>query len=153
MLEITYQYSLRKDVPLNGSNNLGLISIQEYHKMLEAGCKLVLLDDLVLDIRSFMKSHPGGKFVLKHNIGRDVSKFFHGGHTLENIKYVAPHTHSNAAKKIANKLAIARLVTDERVPLRYMKIDGVERETNTTGSCQTIKFRNVAEDELKQSMT
>jgi len=149
VFEIIYQFSLRKDVPLNGHNNLGLISIQEYQKMLESGCKLVLLDDLVLDIRSFMKSHPGGKFVLKHNIGRDVSKFFHGGHTLENIKQVAPHTHSNAAKKIANKLAIARLVTDERVPLRYMKIDGIERESNMTGSCRTFRFRNAVEQEIK----
>ena len=98
--------------------------------MLSAGCKLVLLDDLVLDIRSYMNSHPGGKFLLKHNIGRDVSKFFHGGHTLENINYVNTHTHSALAKKVANKLAIARLVTDDRVPTRLMKIAAVERETN-----------------------
>ena len=115
---------------MTGSKDLGLISVQEYYKMLSAGCKLVLLDDLVLDVRSFMKSHPGGRFVLKHNIGRDVSKFFHGGHTLENINYVSTHTHSAFAKKITNKLAIARLVTDDCVPVRLMKIDTVEREAN-----------------------
>lgn len=120
--------------------------------MISAGSKLVLLDDLVLDVRSFMKSHPGGKFVLKHNIGRDISKYFYGGHTLENIKYVSPYTHSATAKKIANKLAIARLVTDDRVPVRMMKIDGIEREANITGSCRTIRFRSAEQQEIDSSV-
>lgn len=88
------------------------------------------MEDLVLDIRAFMNSHPGGKFALKHNIGRDISKFFHGGHSLENINDVQTHVHSVVAKKIANKLAIARIVTEERAPIRIMKIDCVERPAN-----------------------
>lgn len=89
-----------------------------------------MLDDLVLDVRSFLNSHPGGKFALKHNIGRDVSKFFHGAYSLENISKVNPHAHSSLARKIANKLAIARLMTDDNVPVRLMKIDGEERLAN-----------------------
>jgi cytochrome b involved in lipid metabolism len=30
-----------------------------------------------------MENHPGGKFVIEHNIGRDVSKFFYGGYSLD----------------------------------------------------------------------
>ena len=93
-----------------------------------------------------MKSHPGGKFVLKHNIGRDISKFFYGGHTLENIDYVAPYTHSATAKNIANKLAIARLSPQNQCPpSRLMKIHGIDRETNQTGTCCTIKFKSIEE--------
>ena len=119
--------------------------------MITQGYKLVLLEDLVLDIRSFMNSHPGGKFALKHNIGRDISKFFHGGHALENFNGVKTHTHSAVAKTIANKLAIARLVTDEKVPIRIMKIDCVERDANSSGTCKTIRFRNADESDLRKS--
>ena len=30
-----------------------------------------------------MHEHPGGKFALQQNIGRDISKFFNGGYSLE----------------------------------------------------------------------
>ena len=71
-----------------------------------------------------------------------MSKYFHGAYSLENRDGVPPHTHSATAKNIANKLAIARLVTDSEVPVRLMKIQGVEKETNLTGTCRTIRFRN-----------
>ena len=53
-------------------------------QMIQNGQKLVILDDLILDIADFMPEHPGGFFSLNHNIGRDVSKFFYGGYSLEN---------------------------------------------------------------------
>ena len=77
--------------------------------MLASGKKLVILDDMVLDVERFMEDHPGGKFSLKHNIGEDVSKFFHGGYTMENVDKVNQHQHSNQAKQIANELAIGYL--------------------------------------------
>ena len=55
----------------------------------------MLLDDLVLDVAEFMDSHPGGRFALQNNIGRDVSKFFHGGYSMENESGLAPYAHSN----------------------------------------------------------
>ena len=73
------------------------------------GEQLVVLDDLVLDIRQFRMSHPGGKFVLDYNVGRDVSKFFYGGYTLETSSGMKPHFHSNSARHIVNSLVIARL--------------------------------------------
>jgi cytochrome b involved in lipid metabolism len=42
------------------------------------------LDDLILDISKYQFYHPGGAFLLKYNIGRDISKFFYGGYQLEN---------------------------------------------------------------------
>ena len=52
--------------------------------MVGRGQKLVILDQLVLDVSWFLDEHPGGKFSLEANIGRDVSKYFHGGYSLEN---------------------------------------------------------------------
>ena len=71
--------------------------------------QLVILDHYVLDIGKFLDEHPGGRFSLEHNIGRDVSKFFHGGYSLENISKVSNHTHSNDARRAVNKFIIAKL--------------------------------------------
>jgi cytochrome b involved in lipid metabolism len=37
----------------------------EFERLIrEDGQKLVLLDDLVLDVSDFMKKHPGGRFAI-----------------------------------------------------------------------------------------
>ena len=59
----------------------------EFEKNIKNGEKLVILDDFVLDISRYGDYHPGGAFLINHNIGRDVSKFFHGGHALDNNSY------------------------------------------------------------------
>ena len=55
-----------------------------------------------------MYEHPGGTFSLYQNIGRDVSKFFHGGYSLENKSKVPEHRHSNDARMIVNDLIIGK---------------------------------------------
>ena len=59
-----------------------------------AGRKLVIFDNLVLDLNGYERIHPGGKFRLMHNLGRDISKFFLGGYQLINVDKKKPHTHS-----------------------------------------------------------
>ena len=79
---------------------------------------LVILDDLVLDVGKYEEQHPGGLFVLKHNIGQDISKFFHGGYSLEDNLGAKPaqgYQHSFFAFCIANDLAIARYEPDKVV--------------------------------------
>jgi len=64
---------------------------------------------MVLDISKFILHHPGGKFVLLQNVGRDISKFFYGGYSLENNLGPQPsrgYTHSNYAKMIVNSLIV-----------------------------------------------
>ena len=57
-----------------------------------------------------MQNHPGGLFLLKHNVGRDISKFFYGGYSMENFNG-APfvHNHSNIARNIVNGLVIGKI--------------------------------------------
>ena len=57
----------------------------------------------------FLDEHPGGKFSLEANIGRDISKYFHGGYSLENKQKVNPHTHSQDARRVVQKYVIGKL--------------------------------------------
>ena len=54
----------------------------------------MILDDLVLNVEDFFLYHPGGKFLLQQTLGRDISKYFHGGYSLE-PQTVSPHRHSD----------------------------------------------------------
>jgi hypothetical protein len=98
----------------------------------------VILDDLVLDVSRFMGEHPGGLFSLEHNVGRDISKFFYGGYSLENQSKVPAHSHSNDARKIVNTLIVGRLAQEAQSS--NMKIASVDRSANKRGSVKTIKF-------------
>jgi len=50
----------------------------------QSGQKLCMYDNLVIDLADYIDLHPGGKFNLKHNIGRDITKFFNGAYILVN---------------------------------------------------------------------
>jgi cytochrome b involved in lipid metabolism len=56
------------------------ISEEVFEELVLKGKHLFILDDLVLDLTDYIPNHPGGAFLLQHNIGRDVSKFFYGGY-------------------------------------------------------------------------
>jgi len=64
----------------------------------------MILDDMVLDLDGYFCFHPGGRFVLKHNVGKDISKFFYGGYNLDgNLDGDKPgYNHSSYARMIVN---------------------------------------------------
>ena len=79
------------------------------------GKKLFILDDMVLELTDFIPTHPGGAFLLQQNVGRDISKFFYGGYQLDGNggkpgSNSTAYAHSNLARKIANKYAIAAFI-------------------------------------------
>ena len=62
---------------------------------------------MVIDVTNYVHNHPGGQFVLQQNIGRDISKFFYGGYSLEDNMGSSPargYTHSNYAKLVVQDL-------------------------------------------------
>ena len=65
-----------------------VMTLNQLHDRVKAGEKLVILDDMVIDVGSYMDEHPGGRFLIEQNIGRDISKFFYGGFSTENINKV-----------------------------------------------------------------
>jgi len=98
----------------------------------------VILDGYVLNVMSFLDDHPGGRFSLEHNIGRDVSKFFHGGYALENSSGMKPHTHSSDARQIVNKMIIG--VVENPHASRIMVAEKVDRDANQVGNVKVIEF-------------
>ena len=88
------------------------ITKAEFHeRVYQKGEKLVILDEYVLDVSEFISKHPGGRFALEHSIGRDVSKYFYGGYSVDgNVGRDHPraaHVHSNDARRIINELIVA----------------------------------------------
>ena len=45
------------------------MTISEFETAIAKGSKYVILDELVLNLEGFAQYHPGGKFVIEHNIG------------------------------------------------------------------------------------
>jgi stearoyl-CoA desaturase (delta-9 desaturase) len=82
--ECIHRKNLRTPVALKTAKDIvPSLTLKEFNIEIENGSNLVILDNLVLDITDFINEHPGGRFVLKHNIGKDISKFFFGGYCLE----------------------------------------------------------------------
>ena len=121
-----HQITLRKKVPfISGKPSM---TERELDERVKGGAKLVLLDDLVLDVSGFIAAHPGGKFLIEHNVGKDVSKFFYGGYSMEGNmgkKPASGYAHSNYARKIVNGLAIAKInvKNDESALTTICKVD------------------------------
>jgi cytochrome b involved in lipid metabolism len=64
----------------NGKKEIFVMNLDDFKMKISNGEKLVILDDMVLDVSKYMVNHPGGKFVIEYNIGKDISKFFYGGY-------------------------------------------------------------------------
>jgi len=45
------------------------MTISEFETAISKGSQYVILDELVLNLEGFAQYHPGGKFVIEHNIG------------------------------------------------------------------------------------
>ena len=87
------------------------MSTEEFEAEVAKGRQLAILEDVIVDLAPYYKDHPGGAFVLRHNVGRNISKFFYGSYSLEgNLVPGGPDrrwVHSNYARKIVNKIIVA----------------------------------------------
>jgi hypothetical protein len=101
---------------------------------LRSGEQLAIFNDYVIDLSKFKSNHPGGTFVIHHNIGRDVSKFFYGGYSMDINSQ--PHFHTNIARIVMNSLIVAKL--QRNVPRFACKI--LERH-EVNSFVQTLTFR------------
>lgn len=85
-------------------------TIEEFHNLVYVQQQnLVVLDNKVLDFADYDHLHPGGKFTLKKNRGRDISKFFYGSYKLVNSSDEKPRNHSASAMAIANSMIIGNI--------------------------------------------
>ena len=56
--EVMHRITLKKKIPFKSMHRV--MTKEEFNDKVKVGWYLVLLDDLVLDVSTFMKSHPGG---------------------------------------------------------------------------------------------
>ncbi len=115
-------YKLRKPEPVEKPDRV--VSLQEFRRRAEKE-QLVLLDDLILDVSKFKENHPGGQFLLEHNIGRDISKFFYGGYALDNNdvkRGFKRHAHTSVAYSQLESLIVGRLVDKEGAQLNEQSV-------------------------------
>ena len=87
------------------------MTLDEFNFRVKNGEKLLLLDDMVVELSRFAYCHPGGAFLIEFNVGSDITKFFYGGYSFDqngnipgdrNVK----HAHSNIARQIAIRHAV-----------------------------------------------
>jgi hypothetical protein len=91
------------------------MTIDEFHYWVKGGKQLVVIDNLILDQGAYADVHPGGKFSIKHTVGRDISKYFYGGFSLLNPELGRPpYTHSLKALNIAEGMVIAGITGQEK---------------------------------------
>ena len=146
--EIYYRRVNSQEVAFTPPENVSM-EREEFETLVRNGRKLVVLDEMVLEVGAFMRHHPGGYFSLNHNIGRDISKFFYGGYSLENNDdgvRVKGHRHGNFARMIVNQLAIAYYDPVFDVAITKCKVinEGLRVNSDTTIlTLQSIDNTNV----------
>ena len=86
---------------------LETISQFSFNNMVKTGRKLVLFNNYIVDVESFMDEHPGTRFVINQNIGREIGKYFYGAYSME--EDVLPHVHSSYAANLIKRLTIGKL--------------------------------------------
>jgi len=106
---------------------------------------LVIFDNLVLNLNGFERQHPGGKFNLTHNYGKDISKFFFGGYNLVQVKGKRPHHHSQSALDIVKTLVVGVIEGQDQVRDQEFKIS---KKTEVSEATATFIFNGVRDQPI-----
>ena len=142
--ETWHQYRIKTGVPLKSKFDVKeSMSRAEFDSAVHKGRKLIIVDDLVVDVEEYITHHPGGKFVIEHCIGQDISKFFFGGFSLENN--IDPKTkgyhHSYAAYMIVNELTVAYFEDD--IPCSVVEVmHDQAKATSVNADTKTITLKS-----------
>jgi NAD(P)H-flavin reductase/cytochrome b involved in lipid metabolism len=83
------------------------MSHQEAFDMINQGRLLMFADDLVIDIKHFQYSHPGGKFMISEAVGEDTGKYLTGCSSYGGP--FQPYEHSEAAFNLLKYLSIGKV--------------------------------------------
>jgi cytochrome b involved in lipid metabolism len=89
------------------------------NKVFREGKKWVFYDDLVLDVAPFVNSHPGGAIFIKKAYGEDMGKYINGCSSFG--EHYLPYDHTNQARDLAERLAIAKIPYPEEVFIKKSK--------------------------------
>mmetsp|Transcript_7687 Transcript_7687/g.14550 ORF Transcript_7687/g.14550 Transcript_7687/m.14550 type:complete len:722 (+) Transcript_7687:2043-4208(+) len=110
-----YRYFLSK-------RNLETFTYSQVLQEVSQGKEWGFFNDLVIDVRPFASSHPGGQVMFKHTFGQDYGKFIYGSSSWN----TAPHIHSVNAHSLIAQLAVGRVtgptVFSDDKPLLPMRL-------------------------------
>ena len=100
---------------------LPIISFEEYQELAnkDNGRQLVLIAGLVHDVSNFIDSHPGGRALIKNQIGKDATVPFRGSiknhsiaaHNLLAMMRVAICKHGGEVEHLKKRLGYASIPT------------------------------------------
>jgi len=80
--------------------NLPEISMDEFNKRITKGECLVIINNVVHDVKNFVHEHPGGRQTLLNYVGQDVTDLFNG-------TQARTHKHTNNAVNYLNAMRMA----------------------------------------------
>ena len=69
--------------------------------------ELMFADDMVVDVKHFQKSHPGGSYMIHDSVGEDAGKYMIGCSSYGGS--MNPYTHSANALSMLRNIAIAKI--------------------------------------------
>ena len=113
---------------------------------MEEGDSLCICDNLVLRTNGYERIHPGGKFVIVKNYGRDIAKFYYGNYSLTNGKLSKTHTHSGAANLILSSMIVGTI--EEQRDVQELPAKIVARHL-LTESIATFTFSSLDAKSIK----
>src|SRR5690554_2904081 len=80
-------------------SQLPTITMEEVQNRVKKGEALIIVDNIVHEVKDFMEEHPGGKSFISTRLGKDVTSLFRG----------EIYDHSNAANNVLSMLRVAVL--------------------------------------------
>ncbi|CDW82462.1 cytochrome b5-like heme steroid binding domain containing protein [Stylonychia lemnae] len=133
-LEVFHQFVLwskRREMRKKGK----VMSLFKFNQLISLGRQLVILEEKILDLESFLDNHPGGRNFLKINIGKDITKYFYGAFNFLNKNLTEQRvTHSLLGHQLAGQLAIGKLENSypEEYPVQIVYISPLMGQNTKT---------------------
>jgi NAD(P)H-flavin reductase/cytochrome b involved in lipid metabolism len=99
--------------------NLPYLTWQQVSLRLKSGQKWLVISGVVLDVKPYLDSHPGGRTILEEALGTDSTlSFFGRSHEShdeddDHISIMTAHNHSAFAWRKLESLAVGKLLVEE----------------------------------------
>ena len=104
------------------------------------------MNELVLDMGDYIGYHPGGRFVLEKNVGRDISKFYCGSYSILEDLSIVLHTHGRQADWQVYQMIIGTVEGQKKGAATV----AVYKERQLNENSHTATFHLHAFDETKK---
>lgn len=119
--------------------------------MVAHGRKVLIMNELVLDVENYIPMHPGGRFVIEKNLGRDISKFYYGGYSILSDFSISVHVHSRQADVQVYGMIIGH-IRDQEKGCQVHEVQ-IAKKIQHTADTASFKFETVGRDTKFQFRT